>query len=188
MIRATLLALTALTTALTTAATAQTVPDQATAKRLLFSTRSAQVAIVQEPFLTAADIATLQEMPKVAQLKYYGALAADPAQGLQSEATRGAFNFHSIDAARAAALSGCGRTCVIIAEIRPRNYEAGRPLTLNQDATAAVDGRDFARAGADAALAVSPSTGAWGLGSGGPAAVATCAAQGASDCSVAVAD
>lgn len=186
MIRATLFALLALTAA--PLAHAQQVPDQATAKRLLFPTRNAQMVVVRQPFLSDADIATLQEMPKVAQLKYYGALAADPAQGLQSEATRGAFNFHSIEAARAAALSGCGSSCLIVAEIRPRNYEDGRPLTLNQDASKAVDGRDFSRAGTDAALAVSPSTGAWGLGSGGQAAVATCAAKGARDCEVAVAN
>ncbi len=183
MIRATLLAL----MTLSAAATAQQVPDQATAKRLLFSARGAQLAIVQEPFLSEADIATLRELPKIAQMKYYGALAVDPAQGLQSQATRGAFNFHSIEAARAAAISGCGASCRIVAEIRPRGYAEGRALTLNQDASGAVEGRNFGRAGADAALAVSPSTGAWGLGSGGQAAIATCETEGAGDCEVAVA-
>lgn len=185
--RATLLALLMLTTT-AAAAAAQQAPDQATAQRLLFPGRGVQIAIVRQPFLSEADIRTLRELPQVAQLKYYGALAVDPAQGLQSEATRGAFNFHSAEAARAAALAACGPSCRIVAEIRPRGYEEGRALTLNQDASAAVEGRDFGRAGADAALAVSPSTGAWGLGSGGQAAIATCAAQGAADCAVAVAN
>lgn len=185
MMRATLLALMMLTA---TAAGAQQVYDQATAKRLLFSSRGAQLAIVQEPFLSDADIATLRELPGIAELKYYGALAVDPAQGLQSQATRGAFSFHSVEAARAAAIAACGRTCRIVAEIRPRGYEEGRALTLNQDASRTIEGRDFGRAGADAALAASPSTGAWGLGSDGEVAIATCAAEGAADCTVAVAD
>ncbi|SFJ61433.1 hypothetical protein [Jannaschia pohangensis] len=172
---------------------AQQVPDQSAAKRLLFGTRGATVQIVAQPFLSQADIATLGQMPKVAQLDYYGAMAAAPSEGLQSEATRGAFNYHTIEAARAAAVEGCnaaragGPACVIIAEILPRQYQTGRALTLSQAATKAVDGRDFGRAGREAALAISPTTGAWGLGNGRAAAVAACAAKGARDCEVAVA-
>lgn len=171
---------------LTLPATAQTVPDQAEAKRQIFDTRGATVAIVAHPFLSDADVATLRALPDVAQLKYYGAMAANPADGLQSERTRGAFNFHSIETARAAAVAGCGAGCVVVAEIRPRGYQDGRALTLNQDASGAVDGRDFRRAGPDAALAISRSTGAWGLGDGAQAAIATCAAAGARDCELAV--
>ncbi|CTQ50948.1 hypothetical protein [Jannaschia donghaensis] len=182
MIRTALLAL----TTLTLPAAAQTVPDQDAAKRLLFDTRGAQVAVLRHGFMSDADVTTLQALPEVAQLKYYGAMAAHPDEGIQAERTRGAFNFHSIDQARAAALSGCGSGCVVIAEILPRRYEAGRALTLNQDASKVVTGRDFTRAGTDAALAISPSTGGWGIGNGEQAAVATCAAAGARDCAVAV--
>lgn len=167
-------------------ATAQEALEQSEAKRLLFSTRSAEVAVTTHPFLSDADVAALQALPEVAQLKYYGAMAAHPDDGLQAERTRGAFNFHSIEAARTAAVEGCGAGCVVVAEILPRRYEPGRALTLNQDASKAVDGRAFRRAGQNAALAISPATGAWGLGDGGQAAVAACAAQGASDCEVAV--
>ncbi|SDZ38856.1 hypothetical protein SAMN05444004_112111 [Jannaschia faecimaris] len=172
--------------ALSLPATAQTVPDQATAKRELFDTRGAQVVATAHDFLTEADFATLQALPKVAQLKYYGAMAAHPPSGLQSERTQGAFNFHSVEAARAAALRTCGRGCVIVADIVPRGYRPGRSLTLNQDASRAVDGRDFRRAGPNATLAISEETGAWALGDGGSAALATCAARGARDCVVAV--
>lgn len=165
---------------------AQGVPDQAEAKRQIFETRGATVAVVSHGFLSDADVATLRALPEVAQLKYYGAMAAHPADGLQAERTRGAFNFHSLETARAAALAGCGSGCVVVAEIRPRGYEAGRALTLSQDASSAVDGRDFRRAGPNAALAVSRSTGAWGLGDGAQAAIATCAAAGARDCELAV--
>ncbi|CTQ34300.1 hypothetical protein [Jannaschia rubra] len=185
MIRATLLSLTLALTAPLPAA-AQGVPDQASAKRMLFATRNAQLLIVRQPFLSEADLATLREMPKVAQLKYYGAMAANPAEGLQSESTRGAFNFHSVEEARAAALRACGQGCVVVAEVRPRGYQDGRPLTLSQDASRTVAGRDFGRAGTNAALAISPSTGAWALGDGAQAAVAACAAKGAGDCKTAV--
>ncbi|MCK0166925.1 5-aminolevulic acid synthase [Jannaschia sp. S6380] len=173
-------------------ATAQAVPDQATARQALFETRSAQIVVQRHPFLSEIDLAALQEMPKVAQLKYYGALAAAPDAGFQSETTRGAFNFHSIDAARAAAVAGCdaarrgGRPCVVVADILPRRYAPGRPLTLSQDASATVVGRGFRRAGTDATLAISPTTGAWGLGDGAQAAIASCAAAGARDCELAV--
>ncbi len=149
MIRATLIALLTLSLPAALPAVAQQVPDQATAKRMLFSTRNSQIVITRQPFLSAADLATLQKMPKVAELKYYGALAASPAEGLQSAQTRGAFNFHSIEDARAAALSGCGASCVLVAEIYPRRYQPGRPLTLSQDASRIVNGRDFRRAGAE---------------------------------------
>ncbi len=186
MIRSTLTIL-AFLTAAALPATAQQVLDRDAARGQLFDARGAVVVVTAHAFLTQADIATLGALPEVAQLKYYGAMAASPAEGLQSERTQGAFNFHSSATARAAALAACGAGCVVVADILPRGHAAGRALTLNQDATQAVDGRAFRRAGANAALAVSASTGAWGLGDGGPAAIAACAAQGASDCRVAVA-
>lgn len=192
MMRPALLAL-ALLVGGAAAAPAQGVPDQAAAKRLLFPARGAQIAVTRHAFLTEIDLAALRELPRVAQLKYYGALAAAPDAGFQSETTRGAFNFHSTASARAAALAECdaaragGAPCVVVADILPRRYQAGRSLTLNQDATAAVAGRDFRRAGSDAVLAISPATGAWGLGDGPAAAVASCAAGGARDCEPAVA-
>ena len=182
MLRSALLAL----TLLTGTATAQGLPDQSAAKRQLFDTRGAVVAVAPHAFLSEADIASLRALPEVAQLKYYGALAAHPADGLQAERTRGAFNFHSLASARQAALSGCGSGCVIVAEIRPRDFREGRTLTLNQDASEAVAGRAFRRAGSAATLAISPSTGAWGLGDGAAPATATCAAAGARDCEPAV--
>ena len=165
-------------------AAAQASITQAEARAQLFDARRTQVAIVRQPFLSEADIATLQALPQAAQLDYYGALAVDPAQGLQGDRARGAFNFHSPEAARAAALSGCGAGCVVVAEIRPRDFVDGRALTLNQGATRAVAGRALGRAGGT--LAISDATGAFGLGEGATAAVAACAAGGATDCRVAV--
>lgn len=172
---------------------AQDLPDQGAAKRLLFSTRNSTITVLPQPFLAAEDIAALEAMPKVAGLKYYGALAAAPNAGLQAETSTGAFNYHSLDAARKAAVAGCdakrsgGASCVVVAEVTPRNYQDGRALTLSQDASAVVSGRDFRRAGSNATLAISPSSGSWGLGDGSAAAIATCAASGARDCEAVVA-
>lgn len=166
--------------ALTLPAAAQSLPGQSAARAQLFDTRRTQVAITRHPFMTETDIATLQALPEVAQINYYGALAVDPAQGLQGDRARGAFNFHSPEAARAAALSGCGAGCVIVAEIRPRDFADGRPFMLNQDASRAVASRALSRAGGT--LAISPTTGAWGMGDGADAAVASCAAAGGNDC------
>ena len=172
-------------------ATAQTL-DRAAARAQLFDADGVGVRVVGQPFLTDADIATLGALPQAATLQYYGALAAPPSEGLQSEATRGAFNYHSIAAARAAARAGCdaardgGTACAVVAEIVPRGYAPGRGFSLNQDATRAVTTRAFPRAGSDAAIAISRSTGAWGLGDGAAEAIARCAAEGAADCSVAV--
>ncbi len=172
---------------------AQDVPDRDTARDLLFGTRNADIAIIRQDFLSEADLATLQQMPQVAQLNYYGAMAAAPADGLQAEATQGAFNFHSLEAARAAAIAACngartgGPACVVVAEIRPRDFEPGRSLTLSQDASRAVTGRDLRRAGPDGRLAISASTGFWAVGDDEDAALAACSAQGASDCEIAVA-
>ncbi|MEM9795741.1 MAG: 5-aminolevulic acid synthase [Pseudomonadota bacterium] len=170
---------------------AQDVVDLREAKRLLFNAKGSEILIQDRDFLTDLDRATLEQMPKLAELKYYGALAAPPDTGLQSEATTGAFNYHDRASARRAAVEGCdakragGATCVIVAEILPRRYRDGRALTLNQDATAALRGRDFQRAGPNGVLAASPSTGAWGLGATPEAAVAAC---GADDCEAAVAN
>ncbi|MGB3555590.1 MAG: hypothetical protein WBA25_13225, partial [Jannaschia sp.] len=145
-------------------AAAQSVPDQSTAKKQLFGTRASTLTVIAQPFLSAAEIATLQAMPEVATLTYYGALAVAPAAGLEDEASTGSFNYHSLEAARAAAIAGCnakrrgGPACAVVAEVSPRSYAPGRALTLSQDATRAVDGRAFRRAGRDAALAISPGT------------------------------
>ncbi|MEM7490828.1 MAG: 5-aminolevulic acid synthase [Pseudomonadota bacterium] len=172
-------------------AAAQTLPDRDAARALLFEADGSEIVVIAHDFLSELDIETLGQMPQVAQLKYYGALAAAPALGLQAEASRGAFNYHSPERARAGALAECdavrggGPACVIVAEIRPRGWQDGRALTLSQDATEAVTTRAFRRAGPSPVLAISPSTGAWGLGDGAAAAVAAC---GQADCAPAVAE
>ena len=94
-----------------------------------------------------------------------------------------------------AALAGCDAArkgnapCVIVALVRPKGWEA-RPIQMSADATEAFR-KNYG--GRGAALAVSASTGTWGMAKGDNAAVAAIAACAAKltdvkDCSVIVAD
>ena len=71
---------------------------------------------------------------------------------------------------RTAALAACneartsGPACVVVLVIRPEGWEPGRPLQLSTDATAALRG-DFRRLGRNRVMAISETTGQWGIGS-----------------------
>jgi hypothetical protein len=161
----------------------------AEARAMLFDNRGADVELLDIAGLSAADESGLL-MVSGAQ-PYYGAIALSPDEGLMSEATIAAARFHDTDAASAAALKACearrqGATpCQVVALIRPKDWEA-RALQLSAEATAAfVEGFT-----AGSALAISRSTGQWGIADGAEAAVAACAAKApdAGDCSVVVQD
>lgn len=141
----------------------------------------------------------VQILASVAQgQKYYAAVAFAPADGLMSEATVMAANHHTVAAARTAALAECEERrsaadrCVIVLEVRPAGWQA-RDLQLSADATAAFD-NEYPMRGGESALAVSPESGLWGIGSGTNAAadaLATCAQAGdapAGDCVVVIAN
>ena len=125
---------------------------------------------------------------------YYGAIAFSPDEGIMVEATVAAVNHHSVEAAEAAALRDCNarrkgkEPCAVAVVLRPDGW-AARALQMSQAATEALR-KDYGRTG-PRALAVSPSTGAFGLGAGegaAEAAVIACATAGATDCAVVVAD
>lgn len=128
--------------------------------------------------------------------RYYAALAFAPDAGIIAEPSVFAANHHSRDAARAAALAGCeerrngGRPCTLALEVRPAGWEA-RALSLSAAATEAFE-REYRRLRGERALAISPSSGAWGIASGEGAmnaAVERCAAdRGDEDCVVVIAD
>jgi len=163
------------------------------AKKALFSQTDVAVEVVKHSFL-------VEQQPQIvgsvaSQQPYYGAIAVSPDEGLMSEATLAAANYHSVEAASVAAQAGCdaarkGATpCVIVALVRPKGWEA-RPLQLSADATAAFR-KDYG--GKGAALAVSAGSGTWGMVKGAnaaDAALAACAAKltGLNDCQVIVAD
>jgi hypothetical protein len=163
------------------------------AKKALFSGSKLEVEVQKQPFLTDDQAKILGSV--ASQQPYYGAIAVSPDEGLMSEATIAAANYHTVEAASIAALAGCdaarkgSASCVIVAIVRPKGWEA-RPLQLSSDATEAFR-KDYR--GAGGALAVSASTGTWGMAKGANAAesaIAACAAKltGFNDCSVVVAD
>ncbi|TCP42406.1 5-aminolevulic acid synthase [Rhodovulum marinum] len=170
------------------------VVDGRTAQRLVFDPAEVAITLVRHDFLSAKDLKALELVAR--QQKYYGAIAVAPSEGLLSEATVAAANYHDVDAAGVAALAACdsarkgGVACVIVAEIRPTGWEP-RQIALSADATEAL-GKTYRRAKAPKALAVSPATGIWAVADGVAAesdAVADCARQsGSGDCRVVVAD
>jgi hypothetical protein len=167
--------------------------DGKAAKRALFDVGDVGVQVMKQSFMPDDQAKILGEVAK--DQPYYGAIAVSPDEGLMSEATIAAANYHNIEAASVAALAGCdaarkgAQPCVVVALVRPQGWEA-RPLQLSADATLAFN-KDYA--GKNAALAVSTGTGTWGMAKGenaADAAVAACAAKltGPNDCKVVVAD
>lgn len=127
--------------------------------------------------LTAADIATLEQINMIQPQPHYAAMAVHPASGLASERTSLAANYHDEDNARAAAMSACGADCAVVMVIRPAGWEPGRALQLSQQATAALTGEYRRLPRRSRAMAISPSTGQWGIGESREAAVIACAAE-----------
>lgn len=171
----------------------------ASAQRQLFSAKGALVKVFNLPMLSEQDKMVIGELGK--QQKYYGAIAISPDEGLMSEPTLAAANYHSIPPAETAARAACDKRrkrgtarCVIAAHILPPGYDRPRALQLSADATAGL-ARSYGKGSGPKALAISPLTGQWAMARGqgaGAAAVAECnrtaTQNGARDCAVAVAD
>ncbi|MGP3697111.1 DUF4189 domain-containing protein [Rhodobacter sp. NSM] len=163
------------------------------AKRMLFDPAGSEVEIVTADFLSEQDAALLRMA--VSEQPYYGAIAVSPDEGLASEATIAAANHHTTEAAKRAALEACEakrkgrRACEIVGLVRPKGWK-DRGFSLSSEATKALNGGQSR--GHGRALAISPATGHWGLGSGAGAqakALRDCAEEaGASDCILVVAD
>lgn len=167
--------------------------DGAAAGQALFSPKDVGVEVVKHGFLLQEQLQILASV--AADQPYYGAIAVSPDEGLMSEATVAAANYHSVEAASAAALGGCDAArkgagaCVIVAYIRPKGWQA-RSVQLSADATRAFS-KDYG--GKGAALAVSAGTGTWAMAKGATAseaAIAACGAKltGPNDCTVVIAD
>jgi hypothetical protein len=161
--------------------------DGTTAKKALFAPVKAEVEVLASAGLPKDQAAALEIVG--GQQLYYGAIAISPDEGLMSAATVAAANYHDTDAASKVALADCnakkiGKTaCVVAALIRPKGWK-NKGFQLSSDATAGF------RADATGALAVSPQTGAWGLGVDADAATKACAARNeqAKDCRVVIAN
>ena len=180
-IRLGLLCLTAF--AIAAPALAQELPNLREARRLVFAEDGAvEGEVILHDSLSETDVAILNQL--VETQAYYAAIAIAPEMGLASEATIAAANYHDEANARTAALAACneartsGPACVVVLVIRPEGWEPDRPLQLSTDATAALRG-DFRRLGRNRVMAISETTGQWGIGSDLTEALAAC---GETDC------
>ena len=198
-VRMALFGLTAL--AIAAPALAQELPNLREARRLVFAENGAvEGEVIPHPSLSDTDLAILEQL--VTTQKYYAAVAIAPDLGLMSEATIAAANYHDEDSARAAVLAACdsarlaaagfadadldadtdttaaGAECVVVLVIRPEGWEPGRALQLNTDASAALR-RDYRRIGRRRVMAISDSTGNWGMAADDAGALAAC---GEADC------
>jgi hypothetical protein len=161
-------------------AAAQELPNLREARNLVFAERGGiEWQILPHDSLSAADLATLEQINLIQPQPYYAAMAIHPASGLASERTSLAANYHDEDNARAAALAACGSGCVVVMVIRPEGWQPGRALQLSAEATAALTDEYRAMRRRARAFAISPATGQWGIGNSREAAVAAC---GAVDC------
>jgi hypothetical protein len=172
--------------ALASVAQAQTVTGEA-AQAMLFAPGKAEVELSGGDILPK-DQAKVLQMVAVDQ-PYYAAIAISPDEGLMSEATVAAANYHTVEAASSVALAECNAkkqgaaACVVVALVRPEGW-AAQPLQLSSDASAAM--ADYA----GGAVAVSAATGSWGVGDTTDAAVAACVDRNpaATDCVAVIAD
>lgn len=167
------------------AAMAQDVVTGDTAAATLYAPKAAEVELTDG--ILPKDQAKVLKMVARDQL-YYAAIAISPDEGLMSEATVAAANYHSVEAASAVALAECeakkagAAPCVIAAVVRPEGWQAGG-VQLSSDAT-----EGFQSAYDSGAMALSPSTGSWGIGTDDAAAIAACTEKNpaATDCTVAI--
>ncbi|MCJ8140224.1 5-aminolevulic acid synthase [Falsirhodobacter halotolerans] len=147
---------------------------------MLYPRAGIDVEILPKDYLPADQAALLRTVG--VQQPYYGAIAISPAEGIMTEATVAAANYHTTDAAATAALRDCNakrkaeRACEVVGYIRPAGWQQ-QPVQLSQAATAAFL-NDF-RGEGPKAFAISPSTGEWGLAKGAGAADAAIAECGA---------
>lgn len=155
----------------------------------LLSPKGAQAVMIPTRALSDKDAQILRQA--AATQKYYGAVAISPDQGLMSDATLAAANYHDVASARTAALAGCDKrrkpgsaACVIVAEILPIGWKEGAAVQLSADATAA-----FGQLKGRRVMAVDTATGDWGAGTAPQAALAACQAKtGTKSCEIVISD
>lgn len=172
-------------------ATAQALNATSAAKQL-FPVKGSTVVVSSS--LSARDkqiaqtLVTLLEQQQGEPIYYYFSIAYSPADGWASESLQSANNFHSVAAADAAAMRACdaaksGGTCTVVARVVPKSYKE-RDLTMSVAATEDFR-RRYRRAGKPKAFAISPGSGAWGIGTSDAGAISDC---GVTDCTVVIRD
>lgn len=158
------------------------------AGKLVFSADKAEVKLMAGVDLPKEQVNAVKSV--LSAQPYYGAMAMSPDEGLLSESTVATANFHSVEAAGAAAVAQCnakktGATpCIVVAVVQPKGFRA-RALQLSSEASAGFKAGYPAVGGA---VAISTATGVWGMGQTAAAAMGACAETAAKpkDCAVVV--
>lgn len=172
--------------------------DEKAAQAALFPVRGHVVQVSSK--LSARDQKTVRALvPLMAKqlrqpVRYYAAIAYSPKDGLAHDSIQAAMNYHSIEAASAAAVRACNKeksrgapSCQLAARMVPKRYKP-RALTLSIDATAAFE-KAYRKAKSPKAFAISPSSGSWGMGTSDAAAKAACEKNGRpKDCRIVIRD
>jgi len=150
------------------------------AARLVFDGRAAVFVANPRAALGEIDRKTLDILVKTnAIAKYYGVIAFSPDEGIASEATQGAFNYHDVNTAAGVALAECNRLrkgarpCIVAGQLLPPGYRQ-RNFQLSQDATNALG--EYREIRGAKAMAVSTSTGSFAVAQGPTALGASVAA------------
>ena len=157
--------------------------DEKAARSALFSLRGHDVQVSSK--LSKRDQSTVRALvPLMAKrlrqpVRYYAAIAYSPDDGLAHESIQAAMNFHTINAAGAAAINACNgarssgaQPCQLAARMVPKKYKP-KTLTLSIDATAAFD-KVYRKAKVPKSFATSKVTGSWGMGKSDTSALAEC--------------
>ncbi|WP_420863180.1 5-aminolevulic acid synthase [Algirhabdus cladophorae] len=168
--------------------------DGKVAKSALFKPKGAEVELIEQDFFTDQDRDILGQV--ALQQSYYGAIAVSPDDGVISNATVAAANYHAVPQAEIAALAACNDAkegvadCVIVAQIRPKGWSE-QPVQLSVDATVAYR-KEYRRGKGPKAFAISASTGKFAVAKGEgaqEAAVEACNERAdASDCTAVILD
>ena len=149
--------------------------DRGAISDMLYQGVEPEVELLAQDFLPA-DQAALLKTVGVSQ-PYYGAIAVSPDEGIMVEATVAAANYHTTEAASAAALKGCNaarkgaRACEVVALIRPKGWQQ-HPVQMSSAAT--DDFEENYRGRGAKAFAISTVTGDWGRAETADAALAEC--------------
>ncbi|SLN11656.1 hypothetical protein PSA7680_00153 [Pseudoruegeria aquimaris] len=167
------------------------------ARAMLFPEKGIGIAISKAGFLSDQDRKLLEEVAKTQN--YYAAVAVPPDEGMFSNAAASAANFHRMEDAEVAALATCndrrngGAPCEVVLRVYPKGWKP-QPLQLSRDATEGFR-KEYRRARAPKAMAISPKTGEWSVFRGDGAqnfAVSNCngksTRKGAADCLIVIKD
>lgn len=165
------------------------------ARKMLPNGKRVDGQVIEFEFLDEKAKAILKTL--IASVPYYGALAVSPDEGLFVEWLQAAGQHHSIDAARASALSHCeanrkpsSAACVVVLEVSPKGARDGASLSLSADGYTAFRGA-YRKLKAPKAFAISESQGTFGFAKGdGLRALDACKSSGAGarDCKIVIAD